>query len=170
MEFLIILAVIIWVAVSRVKKMQTEEQRRKAAAARSAFERRAAGAQEAYPMQEPARRETLWGTLPYDPPAHSDEGGTADGDPFCQGPAGLATSTEGYGGGEGFGSETAYGEGLAYADEGGKARLHRVNFPRETKTAEAQPAPKPTFVWDRNAAVKGILYAEILGKPKALRR
>lgn len=32
------------------------------------------------------------------------------------------------------------------------------------------PVLQPFLQWDRNSAVQGIVYAEILGKPKALRR
>ena len=34
----------------------------------------------------------------------------------------------------------------------------------------SQPSVNPVLQWNRDSAVQGILYAEILGKPKALRR
>lgn len=44
--------------------------------------------------------------------------------------------------------------------------------PVEEKKTDGQPAPGPVLPplkWNRSAAMQGIVYAEILGKPKALR-
>ncbi len=51
--------------------------------------------------------------------------------------------------------------------------MHRTP-PKQTTAVPRKPAaasaPQPLLQWDRNSAVQGIVYAEILGKPKALRR
>ena len=54
---------------------------------------------------------------------------------------------------------------LAYEKRRAEAKAVPID---EQKPAQAAQNPLPA--WDANAALQGIVYAEILGKPKALRR
>ncbi|HWS30959.1 MAG TPA: hypothetical protein VN512_12710 [Clostridia bacterium] len=171
MEILIIIAIIVAVVVTNLKKQQAAEQRRKADQAKAAFERRAA--QEQVPQDQAA----MWGTPAYELGAFNGEG-SSGGDPFCQGPAGSFSSSEGVGDSEGeLGTEgMGDSEGEARPGEGtggfGSPRLSIVHTIVKAHDA-AQPeqtSPAAAFSFDRSAVVQGILYAEILGKPKAFRR
>ncbi len=178
MEILIIIAIIAAVIIQKNKK--TAEQRRKAAAAREAFEQRAAQsqAQQGYaPHEGPfaGAPPSPWGSLPYEAPQESAEGGLHNGDPFCQGPAGRASSDEGLGGFEGQGDQEGHGRfgGEGFAAPGLLGMAPRSSsFARDAaQPAEAEKTPlAASLSFDRNAVVQGILYAEILGKPKAQRR
>ena len=52
-----------------------------------------------------------------------------------------------------------------------RAAVKENKHPAEEKTIGGQQSGQilPPLKWDRNAAMQGIVYAEILGKPKALR-
>ena len=186
MEILIIIAIIAAVIIQKNKA--TTEQRRKAAEAREAFEQRAAQSQARRGNESPEGRSEYasplpWGSLPYEVPQESGEGGSNNGDPFCQGPAGKATSDEGLGGFEGdggregrygFGGEGFTAPGLSgrtppHAQKSGMKRSARVHDAAQPVETEQAPLAA-SLSFDLNAVVQGVLYAEILGKPKALRR
>lgn len=171
MEVLIILAIIAAVVVSSKKNQQANEQRRKQEQARAAFEQRAAQ------TRVPEGQSAMWGTPDHTSGKFSGEGGTS-GDPFCQGPAGSFSSSEGIGSSEGRFSAEGMGEleGRMRSGEGEDVslspRLKVVStMVKAHDTMQAvQASPDTTLSFDSKAVVQGILYAEILGKPKALRK
>ena len=175
MEVIIIIAIVIGVVVSNMKKQQQNEQRRKQEQARAAFEQRAA-----QNVRVPEGQSAMWGTPDYVEDTYHGEGSTS-GDPFCQGAAGSFSSSEGEGDTEGRLST----EGMSHTevqmrsgegeDPSGSPRLSVVQSLVKTHDTvqpvhTVQALPDVTLSLDRNAMVQGILYAEILGKPKALRR
>lgn len=172
MEVIIIIAIVIGVVVSNMKKQQQNEQRRKQEQARAAFEQRAKEN-----VRVPEGQSAMWGTPDYMEDAYRGEGSMSS-DPFCQGPAGSFSSSEGIGYTEGSLSTEGIGqsEGQSRSGEGedkiGSPRLSVVQSLVTTKDTvhTVQALPDVTLSFDRNAMVQGILYAEILGKPNALRR
>ncbi len=182
MGFFFFLVIILVVVISVNAQKQKAEQQRKAATAKAAFEQRAA--QNRKQQSSSYERPTAWGTLPYDAPMETGEGGSKDNDPFCQGPAGRAVSTEGTGDSEGMGDAegTGDGEGESFAalstlkkqimpvtSSLTRVRPKVVAYDVHAETPE-QAAPNVKLTFNREAAIQGILYAEIFGKPKALRR
>lgn len=182
MGFFFFLMIIIVAAILINTQKQKAEQQRKADAAKAAFDQRAAQNRKQQPSSY--ERETAWGTLPYDAPVETGEGRSNNGDPFCQGPAGKAVSTEGTGDLEGMGDSEGMGdgEGESFA---ALSTLRRQIVPVSSSLTSVRPkvvafdahAEKPeeanpgvTLAFNHDAVVQGILYAEILGKPKALRR
>lgn len=169
MEILIIIAIIIGVIVSNMKKQQANEQRRKQEQAKAAFEQRAK-----QNIRVPEGQSAMWGTPDPDPGAFSSK----SSDPFCQGPAGSFSSSEGMVTFEGRLSAegTVQSEGQARsgegADDSGSPRLNVVHTLVKTHdiAPTLQALPGTTLSFDSKALVQGVLYAEILGKPKALRR
>jgi type II secretory pathway pseudopilin PulG len=182
MDFFFFLVIIIVAVILLNAQKQKAEQQRKAATAKAAFEQRAA--QNRKQESSSYERPTAWGTLPYDAPMETGEGGSKSSDPFCQGPAGKAVSTEGVGDAEGMGDAEGTGdaEGESFAALStlkkqivpATSSLTRVRPKAVTFDAHAEPpeqaAPNVKLTFNREAAIQGILYAEILGKPKALRR
>ncbi|MEN6471576.1 MAG: hypothetical protein ABFC62_08930 [Clostridiaceae bacterium] len=209
MEFIII-AVVLWAIISALTKNRnagTKNANEKTAAQSYADQDRSPQvhaaqmraqqlARPAQPRQSPplqsyapknravSEQEAMWGTPSYSPPARSPEGGPADGDPFCQGPAGSFVSSEGVGdfegrgglegagapGGEGYSAPGMLGTRGTFVSPHLSVVQSKI-FARDAAEAQhPEAASRIQLSFDREAAMRGLLYAEVLGKPKALRR
>lgn len=160
-------------------QMRSQQAAHPADRAGATYPRQSPPPQSYAPMSRAAsEQEAIWGT-----PARSPEGGTADGDPFCQGPAGRFASSEGVGDSEGQGFEGASAPGgEGYSAPGMLGTRSAFSVPQRnavrtkggtydaTEEHQTEAAPRIELSFDREAAIRGLLYAEVLGKPKALRR